>query len=318
MDTSSLLDHFELGIGTWQWGDQFTWGFGHGYNAADIQAAFDTCLASGVTFFDTAEIYAQGRSERFLGQFAKAAGKPVTIATKFFPFPWRLSKGRLRSALRHSLERLGVARVDLYQIHFPFPPLAVETWMDALADVVAEGLVREVGVSNYNVGQLQRAYAALTQRGVRLASNQVRYSLLHRAPEQTGLMALCSELEVRLIAYSPLAQGLLSGKYRPGLPPPGTRGRRYTSAYLARLQPLLALLRERGEAHGHKTPSQVALNWLICKGALPIPGVKTAQQAAEDLGATGWRLTEAEVSALDAASEALPEAVVRGDEREAR
>ena len=303
MNSASLLDNFELGIGTWQWGDQFTWGFGSRYTAADIRAAFDTCLAGGISFFDTAEVYGQGRSERFLGQFAKASGKPITIATKFFPFPWRLGKGRLRHALRHSLERLGVAQVDLYQIHFPSPPMAIETWMDALADAVAEGLVREVGVSNYNTAQLQRACTALARRGIKLASNQVRYSLLHRAPERAGLVELCGELEVRLIAYSPLAQGLLSGKYGPDNPPPGLRGRRYNSAYLARLQPLLALLRERGEAHGNKTPSQVALNWLICKGALPIPGVKNALQAAEDLGAAGWRLTEAEVSALDAASE---------------
>jgi aryl-alcohol dehydrogenase-like predicted oxidoreductase len=303
MDTSSFLDDLELGIGTWQWGDQWMWGFGGDYAASDIRAAFDTCLARGPVFFDTAEVYGLGRSERYLGQFIKTAGAPVKLATKFMPFPWRLGKGRLRAALRHSLDRLGVACIDLYQIHMPLPPVALETWMDALADVVQAGLVREVGVSNYNVAQLQRAYAALAQRGVHLASNQVQYSLLERQPEHTGLWALCHELDIRLIAYSPLAQGMLSGKYTPAHPPRGLRGRRYPPALLARLEPLLALLRERGEAHGHKTPGQVALNWLICKSALPIPGVKTAAQADENLGALGWRLTEAEVLALEAASD---------------
>jgi aryl-alcohol dehydrogenase-like predicted oxidoreductase len=303
MDTSSFLDDLELGIGTWQWGDQWMWGFGGDYAAADIRAAFDACLARGGLFFDTAEVYGLGRSESYLGQFIQAAGRPVRVATKFMPFPWRLGKGRLVAALRHSLDRLGVPCVDLYQIHIPLPPVAVETWMDALADAVAAGLVREVGVSNYSVTQLQRAYTALAQRGVHLASNQVQYNLLERQPEHTGLLALCHELDIHLIAYSPLAQGMLSGKYTSAHPPRGLRGRRYPSAFLARLEPLVSLLRERGEAHGHKTPGQVALNWLICKGALPIPGVKTAAQAEENLGATGWRLTEAEVLALEAAGD---------------
>jgi len=305
MTTTSVLDNLEIGIGTWQWGDQWLWGYGGNYSASDVQAAFEACLASGHNFFDTAEIYGTGRSERLLGQFAKSAGRPVVIATKFFPFPWRLSKGRLRAALRHSLERLGIERVDLYQIHFPFPPVPIETWMEALADAVEAGLVREVGVSNYNPAQLRRAHGALAKRGVKLASNQVRYSLLDRSPERTGLAALCRELDVRLVAYSPLAQGVLSGKYRPDNLPPGMRKRRYGPRYLARVQSLLALLHERGEAHDGKTPGQVALNWLIGKGALPIPGVKNARQADENLGAAGWQLTEAELSALDAASDLL-------------
>ena len=308
MDTPSILENVELGIGTWQWGDQWLWGFGGDYAESDIRAAFDACLARGVTFFDTAEIYGRGHSEQYLGQFIKAAGKGVILATKFMPFPWRLGKARLRAALRRSLDRLGVERVDLYQIHMPWPPVSIETWMDALAEAVEAGLVREVGVSNYNVAQVQRAYAALSQRGVPLASNQVRYSLLDRRPEQTGLWALCRELDIRLIAYSPLAQGVLSGKYTPTHPPRGLRARRHTPDFLKRLEPLLALLRERGEAHGHKSPGQVALNWLIAKGALPIPGVKTAAQAEENIGAAGWRLTDAEVLALDAASDQVLEA----------
>ena len=303
MDTSSILANVELGIGTWQWGDRGMWGFGGGYAEADIRAAFEACLARGITFFDTAEIYGLGRSEQFLGQFIKTAGKGVTLATKFMPFPWRLGKGRLRAALCRSLDRLGVERVDLYQMHFPLPPMPIETWMDGLADAVQAGLVREVGVSNYNVAQVQRAYSALAQRGVRLASNQINYSLLDRRPEQTGLWALCRELDIRIIAYSPLAKGMLSGKYTPAHPPPGPRARIYPPDLLKRLDPLLEMLREFGKAHGHKSPGQVALNWLICKGALPIPGVKTAAQAEENIGALGWRLTQAQVQALEFASD---------------
>ncbi len=290
-----------LGIGTWQWGDNMMWGYGKGYAETDIRAAFDAAIAAGITFFDTAEAYGQGRSERFLGQFMAASGARPIVATKFMPLPWRLGKGNLRSALRNSLDRLGLKQLDLYQMHWPFPPVPIETWMDGLADAADAGLIRAVGVSNYSVEQMRRAHAALARRGIPLASNQVHYSLLNRAPERTGLTAACRELGVTLIAYSPLEKGMLSDKYGPQNPPAGLRRRRYNPGYLARIQPVIATLREIGNRYG-KTTNQVALNWLICKGAMPIPGAKNARHVADNAGALGWRLTEAEVAALDGVS----------------
>ena len=291
-----------MGIGTWAWGDTWFWQYGKGgYTDADLNAAYQASLAHGITFFDTAEMYGRGRSERLLGQFARRAGWPVVITTKFFPLPWRVSKGQLAGALRYSLERLGLESIDLYQMHWPFPPVPIDTWMDAMADAVEAGLIRAVGVSNYSAEQTRRAHAALARRGVPLASNQVDYSLLQRRPETTGLLALCNQLNVTLIAYSPLAQGLLTGKYTPQNPPPGLRGRRY-AGILAKIQPLTSLLREIGQAHGGKPPAQVALNWTISKGTVPIPGAKNARQAIDNAGALGWRLAEAEVAALDDAS----------------
>jgi aryl-alcohol dehydrogenase-like predicted oxidoreductase len=292
-----------LGIGTWQWGDSAFWGYGRGYAEDEIKAAFDASLAAGITFFDTAEIYGRGKSEKFLGRFISQEGRRPAVATKFMPFPWRLAKGRLVNALRKSLDRLGLKQVDLYQVHWPLPPVPVETWADALADTVEAGLARAVGVSNYNAAQMQRAQATLAKRGVPLAANQVEYSLLQRAPERNGLLQTCQKLGVTLIAYSPLAKGMLTGKYTPENPPPGLRGRRYRGETLASLQPLTALLRELGQTHGDKTPGQVALNWAISKGALPIPGAKNARQAQENVGALGWRLTPDEMAALDAASD---------------
>ena len=272
-----------MGIGTWAWGDTWFWQYGKGgYTDADLEAAYQASLAHGITFFDTAEMYGRGRSERLLGQFARKAGWPVVITTKFFPLPWRVSKGQLAGALRHSLDRLGLESVDLYQMHWPFPPVPIDTWMDAMADAVQAGLIRAVGVSNYNAEQTRRAHDALARRGVPLASNQVDYSLLQRKPETNGLLGLCKQLNVTLIAYSPLAQGLLTGKYTPQNPPPGLRGRRY-GGVLAKIQPLTGLLREIGQAHGGKTPSQVALNWTISKGTVPIPGAKNARQAIDNL-----------------------------------
>lgn len=162
-----------LGTGTWAWGDRQYWNFGHGYSDADIRAAFDASLAGGVNFFDTAEMYGSGRSERYLGSFLLGANSPVVVATKFFPFPWRLTKGTLLHALRNSLERLNLQRVDLYQVHFPTPIRAVETWAEALAQAVQQGLARAVGVSNYNADQMCRASTVLAKHGIPLASNQV-------------------------------------------------------------------------------------------------------------------------------------------------
>jgi aryl-alcohol dehydrogenase-like predicted oxidoreductase len=291
-----------LGIGTWAWGDRLVWGYSRSSDP-DLQAAFQATLAAGINFLDSAEMYGFGRSEQLIGQFAhvdQQPAPPVLIATKFLPLPWRLRKASLLRALRGSLKRLQVPRVDLYQIHWPSPPVAIETWMDALADAVEAGLTRAVGVSNYNPDQMRRAHAALAKRGIMLASNQVEYSLLHRAPEHDGLLALCRELGVTLIAYSPLAKGLLTGKYTPDNPPKGARGRMAGRDYLTRIQPLIGQLRAIGEAHGGKTPAQVALNWLISKGALPIPGAKNVRQVQDNAGALGWRLTQDEVARLDA------------------
>ncbi len=295
-----------LGIGTWQWGDTMMWGYGKGYAGDDLRAAFAAAVADGGRFFDTAEVYGMGRSERFLGRFIHERGleKEVIVATKFFPFPWRFSRQQLLAALRRSLQRLGLARVDLYQVHWPSPPMPVERWAEALADAVEAGLTRAVGVSNYNAEQLRAAHAVLAKRGIPLASNQVHYSLLHRAPERDGVLAACRELGVTLIAYSPLEKGVLTGKYTPEHPLPGLRGRLYNRR-LAELQPLLTRLREIGAAHGGKTPAQVALNWLICQGTVPIPGAKNARQVASNLGALGWRLTSDEVATLTTLSEEM-------------
>jgi len=294
-----------LGIGAWQWGDRFFWGYGNGYGDADLRSAFEVTLNSGINFIDTAEIYGPHTSERKLGELFQTQKAEVVIATKFFPLPWRWRRGDLGRALRGSLKRLGVPRVDLYQTHWPFGPGAIEMWMEAMADASNDGFIRAVGVSNYSVEQMKRAHDMLAKRGVLLASNQVEYSLLQHSPERAGLSAACKEMGVTLIAYSPLAKGLLSGKYTPDNPPPLARRRRYNHERLAAMQPLIGLTKEIGQAHGGRTSSQVALNWLMCKGALPIPGAKNVKQAQDNAGALGWRLTDAEVAALDEASNLL-------------
>jgi aryl-alcohol dehydrogenase-like predicted oxidoreductase len=292
-----------MGVGAWAWGDRMYWGYERGYGRREVEAAFQASLDAGIRFYDTAEVYGQGASERILGQLEKEAAVPLTIASKFMPFPWRLGKASLLNALRQSLDRLGRESLELYQIHWPLPPVRIETWMEPLAEAVSTGLARAVGVSNYNLDQMERARLALGGFGVPLRSNQVRYSLLDREPETTGLLEACLREDIALIAYSPLAQGLLTGAYSTDNPPPWIRRMRVGRARMAKSEYLVGVLRRIGDSLGGKTPSQVALNWVMCKGALPIPGAKNALQASENAGALGWRLSEAQIAALDEASD---------------
>ncbi len=164
------------------------------------------------------------------------------------------------------------------------------------------GLTRHRGgFSNFSQTQMVAAYSSLARHNIPLASNQIHYSLLNRAVENNGTLARCKELGIRLIAYSPIEMGLLAGKYGVESPPPGARGRNYSSL-LPKLGPLLKLMTEIGQDHGGKSNTQVALNWVICKGALPIPGAKNAVQAQENARALGWRLTDGEFARLDEAS----------------
>jgi aryl-alcohol dehydrogenase-like predicted oxidoreductase len=184
--------------------------------------------------------------------------------------------------------------------------MSIDNMMDGLAECVKSGITRTVGVSNFSQSQMLAAYSALARNGIALASNQLHFSLLNRAVEKNGTLARCKELGIRLIAYSPLEMGLLAGKYSVDAPPPGSRGRMY-AGLLSKIGPLLKMMTEIGQDHGGKSNTQVALNWVICKGALPIPGAKHAAQTRENAGGLGWKLTDEEVAKLDEASDAALE-----------
>ena len=297
-----FLHAIEMGLGAWQWGDRIVWQYGHNYGAEDVHQAFQVSANEGIRFVDTAEIYGNGRSERLLGQFLKETDQPILIATKFFPLPWRFTKGALPRALKGSLARIGVESVDLYQIHWPSLVMSTDSVMEGLVECVKSGMTRTVGVSNFGQSRMLAAYSSLARHNIPLASNQVPYSLLNREVEKNGTLARCKELGIRLIAYSPIEKGLLSGKYSVENPPPGSRAAS-SSAILPKIGPLIKLMTEIGQDHGGKSNAQVALNWTICKGALPIPGAKNAEQAGQNAGALGWKLTDDEVTRLDETSD---------------
>lgn len=294
-----------LGLGTWAWGDAATWGmnaYDRSYDLDTIREAYRASVDAGVTLLDSAEMYGNGESERIIGRLLEedpARAARVVLATKFMPFPWLVPFARrLRDALRASLDRLRMPFVHLYQVHGPISLRAHRAVAAALAGPYRDGLFRAAGVSNYSARELRAMHAALTAEGVPLATNQVEFSLLRTMPERGGLLDTCRELGVHVLAYSPIGMGRLSGKYTAAHPPPG---RRHFSAYpMAEIAPVVAELARVGARHGGRTPAQVALNWIICKGAIPIPGAKNAAQAAQNAGALGWRLAADDVAALDA------------------
>jgi len=301
-----------MGVGAMTWGDpsgRARWtpaklAYGGGpTNREEEQRAFDASVAAGATLFDTAEMYGAGASERRLGELAH--GRGVQIATKFPPNMLSRADAMPR-ALERSLALLQLTTVDLYMHHYPTRRVSIPDLMSLMADAVEQGKVRAVGVSNYSASQMRLAHAALAERGIPLASNQIEYSLLHRQPETDGVMDVCHELGATLIANQPLANGALTGKYVAGPRPTGFRRfmPRFRGEQRAATRPVIALLREIGTVHG-RTPAQVALRWLIENDVvLPIPGAKSGQQAADNAGALTFSLTRAEIEALDRATAA--------------
>jgi aryl-alcohol dehydrogenase-like predicted oxidoreductase len=268
---------------------------------AIIQSALD----GGINWFDTAEIYGGGVSERSLADGLKAAGKgpgEVVIATKWSPF-LRTARN-IPKTIDDRLRYLDGYPVDLYYIHQPVSFSSPEAEMNAMAGLVEAGKIRSVGVSNFNADRMRRAYGALEKRGLPLASNQVRYSLVDREIETNGILDAARELGVTITAYTPLGSGLLTGKYYKN--PELIRNksiiwRRRIQRNLEASRPLVAALEEIGQKY-QATPAQVALNWLIWFNGdlvVAIPGATRAEQAAENAAAMRFRLSESELARLD-------------------
>jgi len=280
---------------------KLAYGGAQGYE--EENRAVEASLEVGVDLFDTAAFYSGGASELRVGELAQ--GKDILIASKF-PSGLRFQADDFPSQLNASLDRLGRASIDLYQHHFP-ARVSIPDLMSHMADAVEAGKVTAVGVSNYSAEQMRQAHAALGDRGIPLASNQVEYSLLHRQPETNGVLDACRELGVTLIAYTPLAGGMLTGKYSAENRPTGFYRRvlpRYRRKALDALQPVVGLLREIGDRHS-KTPSQVAIRWLIENPiVLPIPGAKNGDQATSNAAALSFSLAAEEVAALSDATRA--------------
>lgn len=301
----SSLEVAPLGVGCWAWGDREYWFYEQTHGPKEVVAAFEASRAAGLDLFDTAEAYGWGKSEQLVGALVRRGGPGPVVATKYAPLAGRGGARALAKGIDGSLKRLGLPRIDLYQMHWAdSQEISIAAAMEVLASAVRGGRVGAVGVSNYRAGEMREAHAALARRGVPLAVNQVKYSLLHRAPEVDGVLEACRELGVTLLAYSPLEQGILTGKYRPGAPPEGPRGDTpwFAAGNLAAAEPLLAVLRGIAARHAVDAAA-VALAWLIAQpGVVPLAGARDGEQAARNAQALAVRLEETEVADLENAS----------------
>jgi aryl-alcohol dehydrogenase-like predicted oxidoreductase len=273
-----------LGVGTNRWNAS-------GSGQARLRDTLAAALDAGTGFFDTAEVYSAGRSELALGEAARQDGRPVLLASKFAPYPYRVRPAQFASALDRTLERLGRDSLDVYYLHFPYSPRGVGTWMKAMARAVKAGKIRAVGISNCNVAQMRKAADVLARYGIPLAANQVQYSLLHRKPETDGVLEACRRMDVALVAYRPIGGGAI------GAGSPADPGR----------SALAGTLREVAAARS-ATPAQVALAWLLNRDdhVIPIPGATRPEHVRENSGALSLELSEEDLAAIDRASAPAP------------
>ena len=304
-----------IGVGTWAWGNRFLWQYSQSEDE-ELQRAYEYLVSKGVNWFDTADSYGTGdlvgQAEVLLGRFdtgllAKMRRKStgVSFATKIAPFPSRIGSESMYQAGLESIGRL--SRIDILQLHWPpfwvVPQLNEwfeDEYMKAFARLQREGLATQLGVSNYGPKTLARVDSAAQRAGSKIYTNQVQFSLLSRYPIENGLAEECAARGIQPIGYSPLALGLLTDKYSIDRLPAGPRGLLFRET-LPKIAPLLSELRQVAQHRG-KTVSQVALNWNLSKGFLLLVGVRSVEQAKENLGALGWKLTPAEVGSLDVAA----------------
>lgn len=279
--------------------------FGWRIDAATTRKVMDAALEAGINFFDTADAYGDGQSEEFLGQALRGRRERAVIATKF---GMRIGGGGgemagakpsyVRSAAEASLRRLGVDSIDLYQLHWPDPNTSIGDTLDALADLVKAGKVREIGCSNFSAAQLREAQGAVKNDGARFVSVQNDYSVLNRDAEREVLRE-CARLKMAFLPYFPLASGLLTGKYRKGKPFPessrakdGFGPKLFTDENLAIVERLIAFAESRG-----RTLLELAVGYLTSRSevASVIAGATSIEQVKANASATGWRLSEAEI-----------------------
>ena len=300
-----------IGLGVMQFaGGKGPFGMGmQNLSGEQMNAIVKAALEGGINWFDTAEMYGRGRSERALANGLKAAGKvagDVRIATKWLPL--LRTAGNINRTIDRRLHFLAGYPIDLYQVHLPWSFSSPEAEMAAMAGLVEAGKIGSVGVSNFNAGQMRRAQVELEKRGLSLTSNQVHYSLLQRDIERDGVLATAKELDVTIIAYTPLEIGLLSGIYHkdPALLKKKPLFRRMSMRrQMESSRPLVEALEEIASRYD-ATAAQVALNWLIHfhgQTVVAIPGASKVNQAEQAAGAMDFKLTGEELAWLNELSQ---------------
>ncbi|MEE8518798.1 MAG: aldo/keto reductase [Dehalococcoidia bacterium] len=289
-----------IGVGIWQFGSK-AWGWGKEFGSDEAGRIVQRALDLGVNLFDTAEIYSGGTSETLLGAALAGRRDDAFIASKVWPL--HALPRQVRSAASRSLGRLQTDHMDLYQVHWPNPVVPLAWTMAGMRDVLDAGATKAVGVSNFGLARWLRAEEAL---GSVVIANQVPYNILQRGVERELLPYAQSNGRV-IIAYSPLAQGALSGRYGVDNLPGGFRRANalFLPENISRARPVVDALREVGAAHS-ATPAQIALAWLVRQpNVVAIPGAKSVAQLEENAAAADIELTPDEIARLEQVSAAF-------------
>ena len=299
-----------IGLGTWQFsqGSGLIGSYFSTISEADMDAIVKMSLDGGINWFDTAEAYGKGKSEEALAGALNRLGikeEEALIATKWWPL--LRTAGSITGTIQKRKDALKGRRIDLHQVHQPFSFSSPEKEMKQMASLVKEGHIGAVGVSNFNRDKMDRAIQELNRHGASLASNQMKYSLLDRRIETNGVLDLAKQNGVTIIAYSPLEQGILTGKFHdnPDLAANLSGPRKHMSQFkpqgLARTLPLINVLKEIGNAYGIGA-GQVALNWLVHfhgDTVVAIPGASNLKHAEDNVKVLGFKLTQAEMKKID-------------------
>lgn len=301
-----------IGLGCWQFSKQKNMAGKFWPTLEDnlIDRIVSLSLEGGINWFDTAEVYGKGESEKVLSKALKEAGKKpgeVIVATKWWPM-FRFASN-IRKTINERIKLLDPYPIDLYQVHQPFGFSGETSEMAAMAELFNRKLIKSIGVSNFNAKKMRNSWETLQKSGIPLATNQVRYSLLDRRIESNGVMELAKKLGITIIAYSPLAQGIVSGKFHDNPELVKNSGfRKYSPPFrpagLEKSRPVIILLKELAGKY-QVTPSQVALNWLIHFNGdtvVAIPGATKENHVKENCGAMSFRLSDKDMIRLDKAS----------------
>jgi len=298
-----------IGLGCWQFSKQKNMAGKFWPDMEDdlIKQMVKISLEGGINWFDTAEVYGNGASEKALAASLTDIGKKpgeIIIATKWWPM-LRFASNILKT-IDQRIKALAPYPIDLYQVHQPWGFSNEKAEMEAMAKLVKEHKIRYVGVSNFSAAQMRSAWEVLQKQGIQLVSNQVRYNLLDRKIESNGIMKTAKELGITIIAYSPLAQGLVTGKFHDNPDLLKNIGmRKYSAPFkpagLEKSRPLVKTIQELAIKYGVSS-SQIALNWLINfhgETVVAIPGATKESHAKENSGAMTFSLTDDDLSLLD-------------------
>jgi aryl-alcohol dehydrogenase-like predicted oxidoreductase len=301
-----------IGLGCWQFSKQANMA-GRFWPTLDdelIREVVRISLEGGINWFDTAEVYGNGASEKILAKTLVGLGKKpgdAIIATKWWPM-FRTASN-ISATINDRIDALSPFPIDLYQVHQPWGFSSEKAEMEAMATLVRSGKIKAVGVSNFSAKQMRSAWKTLQKSGISLVSNQVQYSLLQRKIESNGILETAKELGITIIAYSPLAQGMVTGKFHDNPDLLKNIGlRRFSSQFkpkgMEKSRPVAEMVKKLAVKY-NATPSQVALNWLIHfsgNTVVAIPGATKATHAAENTGAMKFVLSKEDMHLLDEVS----------------